>query len=364
MKFVYLTAKTYPASTADHIYILELAKGFHTVLKDDFLLVVANNLGDDLRGLPVLDLHLSFRHFKTLFYFFWLPYFALQSENNTVFFSNDPNLLAMLIFWKRILPLEYRIYSDWHMLFGDWRDRFIQRNSDRLVTTSNKLKQAIVALSGIKEGKVLTAYGGIDLGNYEQMNKDDARDRMHLPKDKKIIAYIGFFKTMGMEKGIRTMIGSLPMLPTEVIMLFVGGKESEISEYREYAESINVASRCIFVGRKSQDELALYETASDILAIPYPDKPHFRDFGFPMKVYEYMASHRPIIYSKLDLAEEVIGDCAYSFTPDDGQSFAGVVKEILSNEERALEYASRAYEKVKKYTWESKAGTILRNVRN
>ena len=60
-----------------------------------------------------------------------------------------------------------------------------------------------------------------------------------------------------------------------------------------------------------------YEQASDALVIPYPDKPHFRLYGFPMKVYEYMASQRPIIYSKLELVEEVLSDCGYGFTPDD-----------------------------------------------
>lgn len=365
MKFIYLTAKGYPASTADHIYILELAKGFNAILKDNFLFVVANAFGTDLQGLPLLNLRLSLQSFRTVFYFFWLAYFILRNgytKSESVFFSNDPNLLVLLIFWKRLLRFHYRVCSDWHMLFGDWRDRFIARGSDSIVTTSEKLRKAVIMASGMPEGKILVAYGGIDLKQYHPMGISEARNQLRLPEDKKIVSYIGFFKTMAMEKGIRTMIESLSALPNDVIMLFVGGKDNEILEYKIYAETLKVAERCIFVGRRPQTELAVYEAASDILAIPYPDKPHFRDFGFPMKVYEYMASNRPIIYSKLDLVEEVIGDCAYPFMPDDVMSFAKTVIEVMANGRQASNRASRAYEKVKKYTWVSKADTIIQNV--
>ncbi|HVB19803.1 MAG TPA: glycosyltransferase [Candidatus Paceibacterota bacterium] len=359
MKFVYLTSKTYPASTADHIYVLELAKGFHTALKDDFLLVVANNHGNDLQDLPVLNLRLPLNRFRTVYYFFWLPYFILRNERGVAFFSNDPNLLSVLIFWKKVLRLQYRICSDWHMLLGGWRDHFIMRGSDALVTTSKKLKKAIITSSGVREEEIFVAYGGIDLETYQPMNKYDMRDKLHLPKDKKIIAYIGFFKTIGMEKGIRTMIESLSNLPDEVIMLFVGGKDDEILEYRAYAETIGVADRCLFVGRKPQTGLVAYEAASDILSIPYPDRPHFRDFGFPMKVYEYMASHRPIIYSRLDLVEEVIAPYARGFTADDAADFARAVAEILGNYTSWESKAVRVAEAVKGYSWENKARAIL-----
>ena len=76
--------------------------------------------------------------------------------------------------------------------------------------------------------------------------------------------------------------------------------------------------------------MALYEQASDVLVIPYPDKPHFRLYGFPMKVYEYMASQRPIVYSKLELAEEVLPDCGYGFVPDDPNDLVEKIKRPLA----------------------------------
>ena len=97
----------------------------------------------------------------------------------------------------------------------------------------------------------------------------------------------------------------------------------------------------------------------DILVIPYPDKPHFRDYGFPMKVWEYMASGRPIIYSNLEIMREVLGGRATSFQPDDASSFANAVLSIYQDAESAEEIARKNTNDVQAYTWKARAENIL-----
>ena len=189
------------------------------------------------------------------------------------------------------------------MLYNNWRDKYIAVNSDFLIATSSKLKNLLIDKTKISPGKIFVAYGGIDLDNYKNIDKSEAKRILKLPLNKKIISYIGLFKTMGMEKGINTMILALKNLSEDVIMAFIGGKDEEILEYKILAKENGVLGRCVFEGLKDFKEVVLYEQSSDVLVIPYPDKPHFRLYGFPMKVYEYMASQRPIVYSKLELAE-------------------------------------------------------------
>ena len=71
-----------------------------------------------------------------------------------------------------------------------------------------------------------------------------------------------------------------------------------------------------------------------------------------------MASRHPIIYSRLGLVEEVLSDCAYSFTPNEAKDFAEAVKGITDDKKKAEENVLRAYEKVKNYTWDNKARCI------
>ena len=367
MKLVHITAKKFQSLTADNIYILNLAEQFNNLLGRDYSIIVASKSPEQFKNTLVTDLGFKRRKsvffnfwFPYIFYFFWLPFFILKikTTSNTVFFSNESHLLSYLIRLRKIFKFKYKICSDWHMLYNNRRDKCIASNSDFLITTSMKLKNLLTDKTKINQEKILVAYGGVDLDNYKNIDKNEARKILNLPVDKNIVGYVGLFKTMGMEKGINTMILSLKNLSEKVIMVFIGGKDEEITEYKKLAFENGVLEKCIFEGRKDFKEVALYEQASDVLVIPYPDKPHFRLYGFPMKVYEYMASQRPIVYSKLELAEEVLPDCGYGFVPDDPNDLVEKIKEAISAKD-VDKKIKIAYEKVKNYTWRKKAENIM-----
>ena len=367
MKLVHITTKKFQSLSADNVYILNLAEQFNNLLKGGYSIVVANKNVDQLKKISVINLRLRkwkivFLNFWTpyFFYFFWLPFFVFKTkrERAVVFFSNESLLLSYLIILRKIFKCKYEICSDWHMLNNNWRDKYIAINSDFLITTSIKLKDLLIKKTKINLEKILVAYGGVDLDNYKKIDKNEARKILNLPIDKNIISYVGLFKTMSMEKGINTMILALKNLSKNEIMLFIGGKNEEIKEYKKLAKENGVLDRCIFEGRKDFNEVVLYEQASDVLVIPYPDRPHFRLYGFPMKVYEYMASQRPIVYSKLELVEEVLSDCGYGFIPDDTKDLAEKIKQAI-NAKDVDEKIKIAYEKVKNYTWQKKAEGII-----
>ncbi|MEK7553998.1 MAG: glycosyltransferase family 4 protein [Patescibacteria group bacterium] len=356
MKLVYFTSMRYPADNGMKIYARELAKSFTKLLKNRFVFVVANDTSDELTDINTFNLRLRLKKFRSPFFFFCIPYFVhrWRYEDDLVFFTNDTFLLTYFIFWKKIFRFDYRICSDWHNVLKTKKERFIIRNSDELVTTSNGLKRDLIQLGGATSEHICSAYGGVNLQLYADTQKA-SRAELGLPKGKTIIGYIGFFKTFGLEKGIPTMIESLAHLPASCVVACVGGKDAEIREYTKLAASFGVQDRCFFFGVKSSTEVAQYQMAMDIITIPYPNQP---GFGYPMKVYEYMASQRPIIYSKLWLVEEVLGDCAYAFAPHDVAGFVLAVEEILADEALASRNVERAYEKVQDYTWDRKAERI------
>ena len=383
MKLIYLTAKQYPGGTADHHYILNLARAFRAELGDGFTFVAVNTKKEDLADLPFVNATVPSFLKRSAFFFFWIPLFwrnyvhcaryginANQYPEDIYFFSNDLNLLSILIFWKRLFGLRFKVVSDWHLLTKSFKDKYVARRSDRLISTSKKLRNALVRIS--PHADVKTVYGGVSMENFERICGGDTgkyrnmpsekqllRKKLGLPESKFLVGYVGLYRTMGQEKGILTMIDSLEKLDKDVMMVFVGGKSAEITEYREYARTKGTQERCLFVPVQPEFKLAEYEICMDVLAIPYPDRPHFRDYGFPMKVYEYMASGVPIIYSKLELVEEVIGDCAYGFEPDNSIDFARVVKNILKDPKGASLMSGKAREKVMHYTWTQKAKTII-----
>ncbi len=214
----------------------------------------------------------------------------------------------VLIFWRKLLRQKYRIAFDWHQLFEDWRDGVVARGSDYHLTTSKRLGALLVSRLGVAERKICVAYGGVDPAPFVEASKipqGELRERLGLPQEAYVAGYIGGFTSVGLPKGLDTMIAALPHLPAEIKMAFVGGSEKELKDYEQMAAAHGVAERCMFVRKQPFAGVVEYELAMDALVIPYPDQPHFREWGFPMKVWEYMAAGRPILYSNLALIAEV-----------------------------------------------------------
>ncbi|HVY72537.1 MAG TPA: glycosyltransferase [Candidatus Paceibacterota bacterium] len=362
MKLVYVTAKTYPASTADHFFVEKMADAFARLLPGAFTLVVAEAAENALAGIPHENVHLRVRRGVRLQYFFKLPGLirTYGAGKDTVYFANDPNLLVLLMFWRRVLGASFRIASDWHMLFGDWRDRAVAEGSDCLVATTRHLKNQLVAATGVDAGRVVVAYGGVDLAPYSASKNTTAlRQELGLPEGF-LVGYVGLYKTLGMSKGLEVMIKALRHSDDRTMkMVFVGGRAGEIEEYRAYAEKEGVEDRCIFVPLVPTEHVPAYEQAVDALAIPYPDQPHFRDYGFPMKAYEYMASGKPIIYSDLPVMREVLQDCATAFVPDDARALAHAIERVRKERAHAEALAHAARSKAEASTWDARAKTIL-----
>ncbi len=381
MKLIYLTAKGYPSSTADHIFVREMARSFtKQSLAGDFELVIANETGEELNAISRRSLNLLIGRGRSVYYFFWLPFYIRKyslNSNSVVFFSNDPNLLIILILWKKFLRLKYHIISDWHMIFEDKRSEFIAKNSNALIATTEHLKNLISERLSINSDKMLVAYGGVDMSHFRDLKKDKTviRKNLGLPENDFLVGYVGFYKTMGMSKGLDIMIEALNNIKriqkqniitySKIKMVFVGGRENEIAEYESLAEEKDVREQCIFIPTISSPEIPSYEKAMDVLVIPYPDKQHFRDYGFPMKAYEYMASGVPIIYSNLPIIEEVLGDCAISFKVDDSGDLADKILNIMkgnsrqTNDNFASDQANKAFVKVENCSWDKRAEKIL-----
>jgi len=376
-----LTLKRFDRINADTAYVSNMANAFNELLKVKFILTMSGksteqfkNINTHIFNLAVSKLvyyrwpsffYLLIFKLSYILFFIYFPFYALRKLNHKeqIIFSNDSDLLATAIFWKKYLFYKYLICSDWHMLYNNWKDKFIAKNSDYLIATSKKLKSLLVDRFKISEDKIFVAYGGIDLEKFKNITKEQARVELGLPQDKKLVGYVGLFTTMRMEKGVGTMVKSLKYLDDNIMMVLVGRRDREGVDYGRLAEENGVAERCIIKDFVDYDRMILYEQAMDILVIPYPDKPHFRDWGFPMKIYEYMASGRPIVYSRLDLVEEVLGgNSSYGFEPDNSHDLARAIKEAIHTKSDEVFEEGLLLERMKKYSWDNKAREILKFV--
>lgn len=365
MKLIYITSKKFPSGKVEPFIIKSMAIAFAGILDINFTLFIRGRVPPDFSGMNTVVISIPER-FKAFLYFFALPIRIFRNQWNSkdvVFFSSDPYLLAILIFWRRLLRFRYRICSEWHQLFDDWRDRYVANGSDFLISTSKTLKHFISLRCDIDPVRIHVPYGGIDeklVREGVEANKSEYRRRLHLPENVFLVGYAGAYKAMSVvEKGVAAMIQSLAYVDKDVVMYFVGGTKNEIDEYSELARQEEVVDRCVFVGKQPFNTLVEYERAMDILVIANPDTPYFRNYCFPFKSWEYLASGRPIVYSDLEIIEEILGKRGTAFRVGDPSSLAKAITSVRADMKIKEKLSKKNLEDLRAYTWQARAQSII-----
>lgn len=280
----------------------------------------------------------------------------ISASNEIIIYSRDQFICWFLSFLNR--KFIYEIHSFPKNLF--WYKK-LWRRAYRLVTITQGLKNLLIK-QGIKAEKILVASDGVDLEAFNAVNKskEELKIELGLPIDDFLVGYIGKFKTLSMEKGIKTMIEALPILGKDVKMIFVGGEKLEIKEYKNLANRLNVATQCLFINYQPYLKVIKYGKAMDTLVIPFPNFPHYAFYTSPLKLFEYMASSRPIIASDLPALREVLNDKnSLFFKPDDADDLARAIKMIKASQMLGYHLSQQALADVKQYTWRNRAHKIL-----
>ena len=281
---------------------------------------------------------------------------GLSRADADIIYTRDQFSGWFLSFFKKRFVYEVHSFPRHVALY-----RRIWEKAHKIIVITSALKNLVIK-EGIPENKILIAPDAVDLKIFESINadKDELRAELNLPKDSFLVGYVGKFKTLEMEKGIKTMIEALPLSGNETKMVFVGGEESEIKEYKMFSNRFNVLPQCIFISYQPHAKVIRYIKAMDALVIPFPNKPHYAFYASPLKLFEYMASGRPIIASDLPALREILNDKnALFFKPDDAPDLARAIKMLKSSQMLGYHLSQQALADVQQYTWQKRAKNIL-----
>jgi len=235
----------------------------------------------------------------------------------------------------------------------------------KIVSISNSLTEFYIEKYRIKSReKIITKHDGVDLNMFSPpLIKEEARRKMNLPQDKRIICYCGHLYR---GRGIESLISISGKLPSNVLILIIGGTGKDLERHKNTASQMN-STNLYFTGFVPLSIVPRYLAASDVLVIPYTNRVEdntgciISNFMSPMKMFEYMASGRPIVASNLGVIREILKDkeSALLFEPADENGFIDAIKAVLEDKELAQRIARNAQDEVKKYTWSERAKSIL-----
>ncbi|MER3445988.1 MAG: hypothetical protein C4291_03755 [Candidatus Dadabacteria bacterium] len=234
----------------------------------------------------------------------------------------------------------------------------------KLVSISNSLTKLYIQNYNVNPQKIITEHDGVDLEKFTALpTKEELRRELNLPQDKRIICYTG---SLYRGRGIELLLLASKKLPPDSLVLLVGGRTEDLEKYKRIALNMGCTS-VHFTGFVPNNTVPKYLVASDVLVMPYqsgaedPSGCVIADFFSPLKMFEYMASGRPIIASDLGVIKEILRDRenAILFDPSDEVAFLNAIKIALEDRELAQRISRNAQEEVKKHTWAKRAQEIF-----
>ncbi len=279
---------------------------------------------------------------------FW---YVLPKKADVIYSRDEIPLLLLSPFKKNLVFEIHKLPKSRLKLFG-----YLLRKVRKIISTNQWKKDYISEKFGAEGGKILVCPNGIDLSEFSlTLSGEEARRRVGLPWDKKIILYTGHLYGW---KGADVLAKAVSLSEENILAVFVGGTDSDIVNFKKkFGHIPNIK----IIGRKPHSDIPFYLRSADTLVLP--NIPVTRESEFetsPIKLFEYMASGTPIVASDLPSIREILNESnAVLVEPDNPKALAAGIKKILGKEELAEKISKQAFNDVRNNTWEKRAERIV-----
>lgn len=372
MKMIYISQGNIPSKYAHTFQAMKMAEGFARQV-DTLTLLTARGLMDrqgsviDIAAwyglnthfrivrLPVYRRHLAKAIVRGSTYerFDWTAAFYARLKSPELVFTRSP--LAGYLCAR----LNLNTIIETHMepdvpKFAYTILACRKRSFSGVVTISEELKQ-IYQQAGIPGNKIFVWPTAVNIMAFENLpDMTSLRQDLGLPQDVFIATYCGH---LYQDRGIEEILHSAAKLP-HVIFLLVGGWKEDVARYKAATRHLH---NIRFMGFVPNQDIPKYLVASNVLVMPYSMKCSTVSWMSPAKLFEYMASYRPIIAADLAALRKHLKNeqNALLVRPDDPDELARAIERIRLNPNLATQLAHAAYNDVQPYTWDNRAKAIL-----
>lgn len=303
----------------------------------------------DLFNIPVLS-HIAFTVSLFTFSISTFFYLLFTKKSQDIAYSNA--IVPLYFASLTGAPAFYEVHD-----FPEKKLFFYRHMLHRIkwiLSTNQWKKDKLKEILGLRAKKILVEPNAVELESFgKEMTKVEARAHLSLPDDKPIVLYTGHLYGW---KGVDTLAQAAKFIPNANIYFVGGTKEDSERFLKEYGDTPNI---CL-IGHRPHTEIPYWQSAADILVLPNTAKEKISAFyTSPMKLFEYMASRRPIVASDLPSIRQITGDdTAVLCEADNPRALAESIVRTLGDSELCDKVSRLAKEKVKEHTWEKRAQRI------
>lgn len=345
----YVTSVIIPAVNAQSVQIYSNSLAFSRIIDDFVLVSPKNNSNEEINQMWWKRIGCFFRSGRLKYLEFAFRSILIGADKNITIYTRD--ILIALLFCIKGHEVIYEAHQK-----PSWKASFIinklKRNKLRFVCISEALRSYFIGAFSIEERNIIVAHDGAFVENYQKAEKIDVREVFGISDDKKILLHTGsLYKGRGAEL-FEYILSNFD----DLVIAHVGGTQENIDFWINEIHN----ERFFALPHVSNNQLIRLQKSADYLLYPMTRQVSTYWCCSPMKMFEYLASQRPIISTSVGSIKEVLNEGnAFLFDPDDQSTLLQALEKCFSNKEEASRRASNAFNDAqKKYDWSKRADSI------
>ncbi|MCX7807319.1 MAG: glycosyltransferase family 4 protein [Deltaproteobacteria bacterium] len=227
-------------------------------------------------------------------------------------------------------------------VWRDFNEQCLQK-ADLVIVSTEAARRSVLERNPQLPVKALRP--AVDFGSLDWCERP-THARIH-------ILYLGSFSS---DRDLPTVLGALRRLRFHLSplprVLFAGENDPERqSRLREMVDAFGLSSIVEVRGEPLPGTLAKVVSWADICLAPAGATARFQEFGdLPQPLLEYMACKRPVIAAAVPAMSEVLrdGEEGLLYAPEDDESLASAVVELVRSSELRSRLAEAAYQRVRR----------------
>ncbi len=227
--------------------------------------------------------------------------------------------------------------------------KYLFSSADRIVAVSSEVGDYIHSIAPKAHVTVVpNAVSPSRFEEYESLGKDSydsekvADSTLALLANKFVVGYLGSLRPW---HGLNNLLQSFALMAkgdSNAHLLIIGDGKTVRPELEKKCIELGIDTQVTFAGEVSNSKVPLYLSYCDTLVAPYPASENF--YFSPLKVFEYMASGKPIVASDIGQISQLLSDneTALLVAPGDIPELASALKKTRDDSQFAHALGMRA----------------------
>ena len=216
-----------------------------------------------------------------------------------------------------------------------------------VIVNSNYMKNHVQGLFGLPFDKINVIPNGINLTNFNGVDRDYDFRRQYAMDNEKIILYVG---RLVYEKGVQHLISAMPKILENYhdAKLIIAGKGGMLDELKGQAEAMGLSNKVYFTGYLNSKQVQKMYKCADVAVFPSTYEP------FGIVALEAMLAGVPTVVSDIGGLNEIVdhGIIGMKSYAGNSNSIADSVISLLYDKQLAANISKKAKQKVKEeFNW-------------